>query len=391
MPELHLWPHVPCPEGPNLRFSMNLVRSVGAASEVWWRLPSRAVDPADQSCDAFVVAALLPAMAAGADLVVHGLVSPSLLRNLDEFQAAWTAWKPDGYRRIAIKALAEAEWTPPPGRGGAVTSFSGGVDSCYTALRHTRQTGPHCRILRAGLMIHGFDIPLTEAGAFAVAAAGSRRLLDSLGIELLLGATNFRQAIRLHWEDIFAAALAAFLLLLRNRFATGLIPASWPYDSLHFPYGSNPITDRLLTSDGFAIIHDGAGASRAEKLRALSGWPQALQDLRVCWDGRQDGRNCGRCAKCLRNLLNLRVIGIELPPCFARPPAAGDLDRLRLSPHEADALVNVLRSARAAGMEAPWMNELRACLRRVRAGGALKRLVPAALKRPLKRLLGLAA
>lgn len=391
MIEFHLWPQAPRLEGQCACLSMKLESRTGSTSEVWWRLPAGFVDPDDRSCDPFVVAALMPAMAARGDLVVHGAVSPSLLRNLDEFQAAWTTWKPKGFRRIGIWTDAEVEWSAPPAQTGAVTSFSGGVDSCFTVLRHTRHAGPHRRDLRAGLMIHGFDIPLTEGDAFNVAAAGSRRLLDSLGLELVLGATNLRQALPLPWEDIFAAALASFLLILRNRFETGLIPASWPYNSLHLPYGSNPLTDRLLTCDGFGIHHDGAGASRAEKLRGLAGWPQALQDLRVCWEGRHEGRNCGRCAKCLRNILNLRVIGIEAPPCFARAPAARDLRLLRLSPHEADALGNVLQSARSAGVDAPWMEELRTLLRRVRRNAVLKRLMPTAVKQPLKRLLGRAA
>ena len=43
------------------------------------------------------------------DLHVHAGVSPSLLRNLEEFQAAWACWRPGHYARIGISADAERE------------------------------------------------------------------------------------------------------------------------------------------------------------------------------------------------------------------------------------------------------------------------------------------
>ena len=36
-----------------------------------------------------------------------------------------------------------------------------------------------------------------------------------------------------------------------------------------------------------------------------------MKHLRVCWENRGSAYNCGLCEKCLRTLVNLRVVGAE--------------------------------------------------------------------------------
>ena len=43
-----------------------------------------------------------------------------------------------------------------------------------------------------------------------------------------------------------------------------------------------------------------------------------MTDLRVCARKIVGGRNCGRCEKCVRIILNFRVAGLPIPPAFAR-------------------------------------------------------------------------
>lgn len=58
----------------------------------------------------------------------------------------------------------------------------------------------------------------------------------------------------------------------------------------------------------------------------------ALQHLRVCTDNPGQVYNCGRCPKCLRTMVNLRIVGaLERCPTFARPL---DLKKVaQLDPH----------------------------------------------------------
>ena len=96
------------------------------------------------------------------DLIVHGEVSPSLLSNIDEFQEAWMCWLPARYSKIEIYADMEKEQSKAD-FNAAIVTFSGGADSCFTAWRHKKGTyGRLKQDIDAGLMIHGFDIPLEQ-------------------------------------------------------------------------------------------------------------------------------------------------------------------------------------------------------------------------------------
>ena len=82
------------------------------------------------------------------------------------------------------------------------------------------------------------------------------------------------------------------------------------------PFGSNPVTDHLFSSNSFRILHDGAAYIRREKIREISKWPEALKFLRVCYEGVEHDRNCCKCEKCIRTILSFRVMGLNLPECF---------------------------------------------------------------------------
>jgi len=60
-----------------------------------------------------------------------------------------------------------------------------------------------------------------------------------------------------------------------------------------------------------ALVHDGAEMRRPEKLPTIVECPSALAHLRVC--AQDMNTNCGRCEKCLRTMIPLRVLGVEGP------------------------------------------------------------------------------
>jgi hypothetical protein len=141
----------------------------------------------------------------------------------------------------------------------------------------------------------------------------------------------------------------------------------------------------MLGSNVFTIVHDGAGFDRVQKLAALAGWAEALDELRVCVDDPEDrGRNCGRCNKCVLTRLTFRVLELE-PRCFDRLPS--DRDVLAWIPnmpshpfyvHEARAL---LAEADARGIAEPWTRALQRKLRRVHVKDVTRRAWPAMARR----------
>ncbi|HPK07384.1 MAG TPA: hypothetical protein PK773_06230, partial [Aminivibrio sp.] len=188
-------------------------------------------------------------MQAARPVLIRGVVSPSLLRNLEEFMAVWQAWRPDRYRQVEIIPDREEEAVETPENGEAVMPFSGGVDSCFTAWRHRKAlAGRRSTNLTAGVFIHGFDIPLRSTRSFNLSRSRNEKLLESLGMTLIPLATNFRD-LPVSWADSHAAALVSSLTLFGKRFSRIVVASSEPYVSFVTGkiWGSNPLTDRMLS------------------------------------------------------------------------------------------------------------------------------------------------
>ena len=71
------------------------------------------------------------------------------------------------------------------------------------------------------------------------------------------------------------------------------------------------------------MLHDGADFRRWEKIEFLSRFEGVLDALHVCFRAGSD-TNCGRCEKCLRNMIILEVLGL-LEGCEAFPRGGFDL------------------------------------------------------------------
>ncbi len=338
---------------------------------LWFRLPSRYACAVTERCDPFLLATLFTAMRHSTDLFIHGDVSASLLRNLEEFQAVWHCWQPDRYTKVQIQADVEYEQHQTGNFNKAVAAFSGGLDSCFTVWRHhTGSCGRQKQNLQAVLMVQGFDIPLCDTYTFQRAASNCREMLKALSIKLITVATNFRELDN-DWESSHGAAIASCLMLLGNGFSAGLIAGTEPYNSLVLPWGTNPVTDGLMSSDTFRIIHDGAAFTRSQKVRAISDWRDALRYMRVCWEGIQKDRNCGKCEKCIRTILNFRIAGLKLPLCFDRDVTDRQISALRhLNPVQTAYFKEILSDARAACICKPWVGALQKCIKRNQSTGS---------------------
>jgi hypothetical protein len=364
---IHIWKEEPVINGPTVSVSSVIEIPEEGQKTLWYGLPAARSAWLTKGADPFVLATLFTAMRRKADLRVHGEVSPSLLRNLEEFQSAWVCWRRDRYARIDITCDCEREQVRASLPGGALGLFSGGVDGAFTFFHNLRGSGKWSQVLKAGLMVHGFDIPLQQEDAFAGAVERSRLMLKSLGIELITMATNFRDLGDV-WVEAHGAGAASCLTLLQGGFRAGLISSSDPYDGLVLPYdGSNPITDGMLSSDAFSVINYGGGFDRTEKVRVIAQWPEARRYLRVCWQGEEKDRNCGICEKCIRTILNFRISGMGLPECFDKDVSDDQIENIREMPlfglRECE---QILSAAREANISDSWVSALEKRIKRSR-------------------------
>ena len=282
---------------------------------LWYRVRLPEGWKLSPSSDALVLVPLYKAMRARSPLHVEGEVSPSLLANLEEFQAVMACWHRGRFRQVEI--VAEREVEQPRGEQGALVAFSGGVDGCFTAYRHAiGAAGRQTQTLRAGVMMHGFDFPIAEDEGFRVAADRAEAMLATLGIPLIRLASNI-QKVEQAWDDVVGAVLASCFHLLQPNARVGLIASEFPYHLLAGPgWSSHPVADPLLSSASLRIVHDGAGFTRPQKIQAIAEWPAGMKNLYVCWEGPRTGLNCSRCSKCVRTILAFRALGLPLPEGF---------------------------------------------------------------------------
>jgi len=135
--KFRLWPERPDRRGDRVEVPAVLDGVRGTSVRLCFRLPAEEWPNLTAAADPFVLATSFHLIGAGADLEVHGVVSPSLLRGLEEFQAAWCRWLPERYRPFSVKADSEREETRQASERTVMT-FSGGLDAGCTAWRHTR-------------------------------------------------------------------------------------------------------------------------------------------------------------------------------------------------------------------------------------------------------------
>lgn len=342
------------------------------ASNLWFEIVSSGIIPAAETLNFAVCALVFEAMREGRTMHVHGPVSTRLLANLEDFQFAFKSWLP-ALQRVDI--LADEEVAVAVTDRPAIVAFSGGVDALFSYYRHTNPYETRFpKKVGAILLAHGFDLRLSSEDGFATARRTAERILGDDPVERIWLKTNIReggfigsrksQRIEDRWTLTFGAALAACFHQMEAGYSSGLIGSDEPYNLLAFPWGSNPVTNHLLSSERMDMVYDGGGYGRTAKVAALSGWPVAMENLRVCY-AKPHGKNCCRCEKCVRTILNIRVLGLPLPPSFPHDATDDQVREIPIKGKVQQAYISeIIGIAEANGINESWVDAARDALAR---------------------------
>lgn len=299
-----------------VRRTTRLRDSAGETLDIYHEFIGEVAVPEPYLLDASILSLIFRLMASGVDLHVEGRVSSQLIRNLREFQEAWSMYRPELYRLVRITAdeVIDAQKV----NEAAIAAFSGGVDSFFTALRHSGCEAS-CYSAKAALLVHGFDIAVDQTDQYNELTARITPFAQELGLSIIGMETNSKAVSGQSWEDSFSAQLAGCLHQFGDSYGNGLIGSSEPYDALYVPWGSSPTTDYLLSGGNFQVVHDGAGFSRTQKVARVVKNAAATRCVKVCWEGPDGSKNCGECEKCIRTRLNFAAVGVLNPECFDQP------------------------------------------------------------------------
>jgi len=282
--------------------------------------------------DPFLAGLIVPAMACGERLHVEAPVSRALLTALREritpVVRRW-GWDDD---RVEVTAQETGAATdahgpaglPPTAMGSNAPSgpltcfFSAGVDSWYSLMRHADEVS-HL------LLMHGFEVDTTDTQAWETAHAHIRSIAEELGKPLVVITTNIgeisvsnakkrmqaqgRPEEYLHFRRYSGSMQVAVALCLQQTLQRFMVPTTWPWEFLE-QRGSHPLLEPNWSTSAARFALDGGEADRIDKVRWLfEHAPDALRRVRVCFLTEHGELNCGHCSKCLRTMLELRIVG----------------------------------------------------------------------------------
>ena len=281
-------------------------------SRLWFRFPGDLAPLIDPSRSAFVPILLLVAMRLQRDLHVEAAVSPELLWSVRRLMAIYAEWSADFVPLSEVDVTAAGAGVSPRGTSAA-SFFSCGVDSSFTLLRNVNRYPPgDSRALSHLLMVHGFDVPLSDQMFFGAIYERAQRIADTYGKRLVRIVTNAREG-RFDCVDFqhygHGPSLASVGLALGRGFHTFYIPSTDPALQLE-PWGSHPAVDPLWSTETVEFVHDGLEARRLDKMISVARVPLFLDTLRVCMVARSGVYNCAQCSKCLRAMTELELIGV---------------------------------------------------------------------------------
>jgi hypothetical protein len=265
-------------------------------TRVWFTV--RNADAAS-SGNAALAIALVPAMRAAQSLVLAESLSPTLFASQAAIQRLFQDWD----NQFNVVPITASPGEPPQAStGGTGLFFTGGVDSFFSLLRH-REEITHL------IFVRGFDIKRHKQEVDDSVLPAIRAVAAQMNKTLVEVSTNIREFSDpiVDWAlDYHGTALAAVAQVLAPTLKKCYIAASH-VEADTFRWGSHLMLDPLYSTEKLSLIHDGANATRVEKVAAIADDPLVQQTLRVC--NKAGAYNCGRCEKCLRTMINLRVAG----------------------------------------------------------------------------------
>lgn len=264
----------------------------------------------DNRLDAFVVGFLTTAMKLGADIYCDAPITKRLYYQLTTYLIPSMAANMEIYHPISIHAPVTD--VPLPCEKAVGTGWTGGVDSMYTLMTHSRPDEPgmkltHLLVANVGTLESDHNTELLHYMA-EKARSGIARELD---LSVIAVDSNIQLLQEEHYLAVAAFRLPAAVLALQKLFGVFLHSGAYEFSRFAFVPENSAYYELLPLScfetDHTVFYSTGSHVSRIQKLRELSEFPLAKKYLHPCIYAQGD--NCGKCGKCVRTMGALYALG----------------------------------------------------------------------------------
>lgn len=287
---------------------------------LWYRVEKRFADFLTTSSDAALLALLIPAMAAGEEILLAGEVSEQLHRSLaGPYQELLQAVIPS-LHHSAIRPAGLRASGPRP--SGIATGFSGGVDSFCVLADHYYGDQPSdgrvTHLLFNNVGSHGRE----GQTLFRDRQARAAQAAAEIGLPLIVVDSNVDAFYGppLGFQQTHTPRNTSVPFLLQGGIGRFLYASTYAHASAfvgpaHDMAYSDMVALPLLSTGRLEAVSTGSEHTRVEKTLRVANLPVSYRALDVCARGNTAG-NCSACTKCMRTLLTLEIA--ELVDRYAR-------------------------------------------------------------------------
>lgn len=325
------------------------VDSEQGVRKLWYRLGGEHAAMISERADAALCALLIPAMNAGEDIHVDGVVSERLYYNLSGMYQSVAKLVMPWLKQVRIRA---EHVSPSMARSnGVATGFSAGIDSfCVLGDHHYADPVPGYRLthlLYSNVGSHG-----AGDGAERLFRERYERLkptAERLSLPFIAVNSNldeFYSGMGFMQTHTPRSTSVAHMLqggIGRFMYASSLRCADTFVGPSNGSARTEAVTLPLLSSDSLDAFSVGGQYSRVEKTRRVAEIADSYDSLDVCAKAVHAG-NCSKCWKCARTLLTLEIAGY-----IDRYAGTFDLDTYNSA--RAEYMLKVLRSTELLELE----------------------------------------
>jgi len=291
------------------------VQSIKGDETLWYTIDESYKDLLSETCDAPLVALLIPAMLIGEDIHVKGVVSERLLYNLSgPLQRLLQTIIPSlQLIKIYPQNVCLDQVSPA---SGVATGFSGGIDS-YSVLADHYQPNTYTRLKVTHLLFNNVGSHGRNGEKlFKKRYEGLIPAAKKLDLPFLMINTNLDTFFgkQISFQKTHTLRNLSVALLLQRGIGHYLYASTHKYSDIFVgPTYDMSYIDTiilpLLSTDRLEAISAGSEYSRVEKTLAVAQISNSHNFLDVCVNAQNSSSftNCSTCWKCLRTLATLDI------------------------------------------------------------------------------------